>query len=318
VTIESYYDSLDVHRAMLRDAVRNEAYHVALRETVRPGDVVIDVGAGSGILSMLAVQAGAAHVYAVERGAVAHLAVELAAGNGMADRISVVQGDIERVRLPQLADVIVSEWLGVYGVDENLLAPVLTARDRWLKPGGRLLPDHVVSYLAPIRVQALDYLDRAPYGLDLTPVASRDRDVIVWPRAGLAADDVQCAPQPLWTIDLGGFPAWQARRPFEAALSFEFEDPATVNALAAWFAAGFGDATTLTNAPDAPSTHWNQFLFPLDAPLDVAPGDRLEARFACVPAGPGFCQHVWAVRRPGEGWEQHDTRWGGGPEWQEL
>jgi SAM-dependent methyltransferase len=318
VTTEGLYDSLDIHRAMLRDAVRNDAYHAALTQTVRPGDVVIDVGAGTGILSMLAVQAGAAQVYAVERGAAAHVAVAMAAANGMADRIAVVQGDIERVLLPQRADVIVSEWLGVYGVDENLLAPVLTARDRWLKPAGSILPDRVVSYLAPVWVEALDYLRSAPYGLDLSPVASRDRDGILWPRVGLTAGDVQASPQPMWTLDLNRFPAREARRPFAAALSFAFEEHASVNALAAWFSAGFGDATTLSNAPGEPRTHWNQFLFPLDQPRAVAPGDVLEARFTCVPAGAGYCQHVWAVRSAGQPWEQHDTRRGAGPEWQEL
>jgi type I protein arginine methyltransferase len=316
--IEGLYDSLEIHRTMLRDTVRNEAYRTALEEAVRPGDVVLDVGAGTGILSLLAAQAGAAHVYAVERSSVARLAADLAARNDMAERITVFHDDVERVRLPSRVDVIVSEWLGVYAVDENLLAPVLTARDRWLAPGGRLLPDRVVSYLAPVWVEPVEYLRSAPYGLDLGPIASDCRDEIAWPRRGLAPEDIAAEAFPLWTIHLERFPTWQARLPFQAAPSFEIEEAGAVNALAAWFEAGFGESVTLSNAPGAPRTHWNQFVFPLDRRYDVEPGDRIDARFSCIPAGPGYCHHAWSVSAAGRAWEHHDTRLGAGPAWREL
>lgn len=315
---EGLYGSLEIHRTMLRDAVRNEAYRAALEEAVQPGDVVLDVGAGTGLLSLLAAQAGAAHVYAVERASVASLAVDLAARNGMADRITVFRGDIERVRLPSRVDVIVSEWLGVYAVDENLLAPVLTARDRWLAPGGRLLPDRVVSWLAPVWVEPVEYLRSAPYGLDLGPIALAARHEIAWPRRGLAPEAMAAAALPLWTIHLDRFPAWQARLPFRSVLAFEIEEAGPVNALGAWFEAGFGESVSLSNAPWAPRTHWNQFVFPLERRYDVEPGDRIDVHFGCIPAGPGFCQHTWSVRAGASPWEHHDTRLGAGPSWQEF
>jgi SAM-dependent methyltransferase len=312
------YESLEIHRSMLRDTVRTEAYRRALAELVRPGDVVIDVGAGTGILSLMAAQAGAAHVYAVERGPVAHVAAELAERNGVAGRVTVLRADVERVRLPRPADVIVSEWLGVYAVDENLLAPVLTTRDRWLRPSGRLLPDGVVSWLAPVWIDALDHFHGAPYGLDLAPIAPSDPHEIAWSRDGLAPDAIRARPLPLWRIDLASFPAWRAREPFRAALAFEAEAPSTVNGLAAWFQAGFSGAGTLSNAPGAPRTHWGQFVFPLQRPRAVRSGDRIEVRFSCIPAGPGFCQHAWSARVAGGAWEHHDTRLGAGPLWREL
>ena len=57
---------LIMHQVMLGDRVRLRAYDEAMRRTVRPGDVVVDVGAGTVVLSLLALRHGASHVYAIE------------------------------------------------------------------------------------------------------------------------------------------------------------------------------------------------------------------------------------------------------------
>ena len=115
---------------------------------VRPGDIVLDVGAGSGILSVFAARAGAAGVYAVERTSIAVLAEQLAAANEVAETVKVIQGDVMDIELPEQVDVIVSEWLGGFGIDEGMLAPVIAARDRWLKPGGVMIPHSVIAWAA--------------------------------------------------------------------------------------------------------------------------------------------------------------------------
>src|SRR5687767_15956726 len=128
----SRYGELSIHRWMLRDERRNEAYQRALEHVVRPGDVVLDVGAGTGILSIFAAQSGARKVYAVERTQVADVARRMVERNGYTERIDVIQSDLEDVAVPEKVDVIVSEWMGGLGVDENMLAPLVMARDRWL------------------------------------------------------------------------------------------------------------------------------------------------------------------------------------------
>ena len=142
------YAELDVHRTMICDRVRTEAFQCAVAEVVRPGDVVLDVGAGSGILSLFAARAGASRVYAVEATTVAALAEQLAAANGVSDIVRVIQGDMFDVELPERVDVIVSEWLGGFGIDEGMLVPVIAARDRWLKPGGTMIPQSVTAWAA--------------------------------------------------------------------------------------------------------------------------------------------------------------------------
>lgn len=117
------YGAHVIHRKMLRDRLRCETYRRAIAETVRPGDVVLDMGAGTGILSIFAARAGARKVYAVERTAIADVAREIVRANGVEDRIDVLQADMETLELSEPVDVIVSEWMGNYGVDENLSRP---------------------------------------------------------------------------------------------------------------------------------------------------------------------------------------------------
>src|SRR5436305_5848195 len=163
------YAEIEVHRTMICDRVRTEAFRRAIESVVRPGDVVLDVGAGSGILSMFAARAGAARVYAIERTTVAVLAQELAATNGFAETVQVIHGEAADVELPEQVDVIVSEWLGGFGIDEGMLVPVITARDRWLKPGGVMIPGSVTAWAALVHDRYLDetvtFLRDDPYGL---------------------------------------------------------------------------------------------------------------------------------------------------------
>ncbi len=142
------YAEFEVHRTMIRDRIRTDAFRRAIDSVVRPGDIVLDVGAGSGILSLFAARAGAARVYAVEQTSIAVLAQELATANRVADIVRVIQGDVTEIELPERVDVIVSEWLGGFGIDEGMLAPVITARNRWLKPGGVMVPDSVTAWVA--------------------------------------------------------------------------------------------------------------------------------------------------------------------------
>lgn len=112
----------------------------ALALVVRPGSVVVDVGAGSGILALIACRLGARRVFAIDTNEAIEVGRELARENGVADRIVFFQKDVREVELPERADVIVSDLRGTLPLCGDHLAVIADVRSRFLKPGGVLLP----------------------------------------------------------------------------------------------------------------------------------------------------------------------------------
>ncbi|MBA3452832.1 MAG: 50S ribosomal protein L11 methyltransferase [Deltaproteobacteria bacterium] len=306
----SSYAELPVHRWMLRDTERNEAYRRAMTHVVKPGDVVLDVGAGTGILSIFAAAAGARRVYAVERTAIANVARQVIEANGHSACIEVLQDDLENVTLPEKVDVIVSEWMGGFGVDENILAPLVMARDRWLRPGGKMVPGRVTAMLAPAYLPEFDdamaYWMSRPHGVDLSLVARLTRQESFHTQT--PPESLVAPPQAMWSHDPLTCSLEVADQSFTTRLTFEATQTATFSGLLAWFVAEMGDGTTLTNAVGEPDTHWGRTLFPLDGPIEVAAGTKIEIELRCDPSLPGSCEFGWTVKVADRPAEVHDTR----------
>ncbi|XP_077218728.1 putative histone-arginine methyltransferase CARM1 isoform X2 [Tasmannia lanceolata] len=177
-----YYGQLLHQQNMLQDYVRTGTYYAAVIENRADfhGRVVVDVGAGSGILSLFAAQAGAKHVYAVEASEMAEYARRLISGNPtLGQRITVVRGKIEEVELPEKADILISEPMGTLLVNERMLESYVIARDRFLVPNGKMFPTTGRIHMAPfsdeylfveIANKALFWQQQNYYGVDLTPL----------------------------------------------------------------------------------------------------------------------------------------------------
>lgn len=147
------FDAADVHIRMLDDMPRTHAYREALRRCVRPNDIVVDVGTGTGVLAALAAQAGAAHVYAIERSPnTAKLAREFFVANGVGDRITVIEGASTEITLPRKASVMVSEIVGNDPLDEGIIPTTQDAIARLLAPDPRIIPGRMRIFALPLRV----------------------------------------------------------------------------------------------------------------------------------------------------------------------
>jgi SAM-dependent methyltransferase len=230
------YAEFEVHRTMIRDRVRTEAFRRAINSVVRRGDIVLDVGAGSGILSVFAARAGAARVYAVERTAIAALAEQLAAANDVGEIVTVIHGDVMDIELPEQVDVIVSEWLGGFGIDEGMLAPVIAARDRWLKPGGVMISRSATAWTALVYdrylADTIEFLREDPFGLKLEVLAEMTVNAIIYSGTfrHLAADDLRSEPRQLWTTNTDRVALEQAQAAHQAETLLPVHDRGTVNA----------------------------------------------------------------------------------------
>jgi len=138
---------------MLKDDVRTKAYQRAIVNNKNDfkDKIVLDIGAGTGILSIFAARAGAKHVYAVENAEIAYAAREIIKRNGLEDKITVLKGKMEEVVLPvDTVDIIISEWMGYFLLYEGMLDTVIWARDKYLAADGKMLPDKAKIYVAAI------------------------------------------------------------------------------------------------------------------------------------------------------------------------
>lgn len=216
------YDSPGLQIKLLEDRVRRSAFLRAISETIRPGDVVLDLGTGNGILAVAAVKAGARHVYAVEPGRVSALARQVFADNGVADRITLIEGWSQDTTLPERADVLTCDLVGFEGLDLRLPEITIDAVNRLLVDEPRLIPRRLNFgfYLAEVDDSLLNehQVNQAHiarwnqwYGIDFSALL-RDGlpSVYVHPetvRRLRALTDLQI----LWEADLtngAGFP-WQ-------------------------------------------------------------------------------------------------------------
>jgi predicted RNA methylase len=308
------YAEFEVHRTMICDRVRTEAFRRAIESVVRPGDIVLDVGAGSGILSVFAARAGAARVYAVERTSAAVLAQELAAANGVAEIVQVIHGDVMDLDPPEPVDVIVSEWLGGFGIDEGMLAPVIVARDRWLMPGGVMIPRLVMAWAALVHdrylAEMVEFLRDNPYGLTFDDLVEKTVNEILYSGTfrHLTAGDKRSEASQLWTTDPGLIPLQRAQAPHEADMVLPVRDHGTANALALWFSADLAPGISLSVGPGDPPTHWGMTTAPLRSPVELTPGMAVRAKVRTAPARPAGTWTSWAIALPGADWEEHDEQ----------
>lgn len=314
------YAELEVHRTMICDRVRTEAFQRAIAAVVRPGDIVLDVGAGSGILSVFAAQAGAARVYAVEATTVAALVEQLATANDVSDVVRVIQGDMFDVDLPEQVDVIVSEWLGGFGIDEGMHVPVAAARERWLKPGGTVIPESATAWTALVDDryigEAVEFLRSNPYGVRLEGLAELTVNEIIYSGTfrHLSAKDQRSEAAALWTTEMSRVTMEEAQAPHAAEVVLPVHDGGRANALALWFSTELAPGVSLAIGPGDPPTHWGMTTAPLRAPVELTPGTTVRARVSTKLARPIGTWTSWAVALPGSGWEEHDEQY----VWQEM
>jgi protein arginine N-methyltransferase 1 len=271
--------SIADHQRMVADRIRVEAYRQAIHARVKPGDVVVDVGSGTGLLAVFAAEAGARRVYGIEWGSIQATAQQVARANGYGDVIEVLRGDAKQIALPEPADWVISELMGSFGLEEDMMAVLMEAR-RWLKPGGGFLPERLALHLSPVTAPGTDALLRfwesADLGIDLSPVA----------RA--ACQDLQRADPTDLTL-LAEPATWATIVPAQLAAphargtaDFSVATAGICHGLAGWFTAELAPGVSLRNGPTDPPTHWGCAFLPLPASLPVAAGDALRVEVQAV------------------------------------
>jgi SAM-dependent methyltransferase len=251
-----------LQESMLLDKARCDAYSEAIHRTVKPGDVVVDLGAGTGLLSFFALQAGARHVYAIEMSGIADAAAELIAANGLQDRITLIRKNSKKVRLPERCDVLVTETLSNFCFDtENIIEFVGDARERFLKPGARIIPESADTFLLPFSSDAFGAGRLPPryYNLDFQPFRKR-----LFKSYGIVHASGQpfvalSQPALVYHIDFRK----DTQNPRKTFAPFRIIAEGRLDGFLGWFDARLCEGVTLSNSPYLPPTHWGQLYLPI-------------------------------------------------------
>lgn len=295
---------------MLSDVTRLELYAAALREVVGSQTTVLDVGAGTGVLSVMAAMAGANKVYAVEKTPVARLAKEIVERNGFGDRITVLQADMNDVELPSQVDIIVSELLGGVGVDENFAELLIGARERWLKPGGQMIPSTVKTFLSvgqdDVLSADLTFFRSDKAGLNLTLLADYLVNQVQYRRHHIRDADLLGPAVCAWTADYSKDPLERLLQ-FTSECKFRVEKPGHANAIIGWFSARLGPNTTISTGPGTVNS-WGMNVYPLAVDRQFAQDEIVHIMLKLRPAEPGWMHSEWAVGTQSYVAEHHDSQ----------
>jgi protein arginine N-methyltransferase 1 len=268
---------------MIADTVRMRAYTAALRAAIKPGDVVVDIGTGTGIFALLACQYGAGRVYAIEPNDNIQVARKLARENRFQDRIEFIQDLSTGVSPAGQADVIISDLRGLLPLLRKHIPALADARKRLLKPGGILIPKRDILHVCVVEAPELykdfsDPWEYNPYSLNLE--AARTLVMNTWSHGKVKAGQMLTRGDCWGMLDYSEVENPDVR----GNVTQGFVREGVAHGLLVWFDATLVDGVGFSNAPDSPERAevYGSGFFPFLHPVEVTPGDRAQIALSAV------------------------------------
>lgn len=251
-----------------------EAYEEAMRRTIKPGFVVLDIGTGAGIHALMAARFGARHVYAIEPADSVELAPVIARQNGLEDKITFIRDVSTRVELPEQVDVIVSDLHGTLPWYHHHIPTIVDARSRLLKKGGTLIPQADTVFAVPVEAPEI-YAQYAepwrcrPFGFDFDYVSQKVTNI--YTRGRVEKEGFLAQVQKVADLDY--------RTISDPTAHFRMElrphRPGIMHGLMVWFDTTVYEDIRLTSAPFEPEISYGSTFFPLAEAIEVGPDDTV-------------------------------------------
>jgi hypothetical protein len=271
------------HFSLLNDSARVAAYAQAIAATVKPGDVVVDLGAGTGVMALLACRAGAARVYAIEGGGMVEIVRRIVRANRLEDRIVCVYGDSKQVELRERIDVAIADQTGPLGVGGGLFAIFNDARRRLLKPHGTTIPARIDLSVGaaeyPEGWAPIGFWEERPAGFDMSAMRDVARNVgyeIHFSPAQLLSE-----PARVLSFNL----AQPTAATLSGAATLVARRPGTLHGLFGCFSAELAPGISISNSPLGPGTIKRRAWFmPIECPVVLETGDSIGAVVHMMPA----------------------------------
>jgi len=281
------YAHYSIHLDMLSDKVRTESYRDALLKNAASikDTRVLDIGCGTGILSMFSAQAGASAVVGVDCSDIIYQAMDIVRENGLADKVQLVKGRLEETKLPfDSFQYIVSEWMGYFLLFEGMLDSVIAARDKYMAPGGSMIPNRTTISLVAIEDekrygQLLDFWDDV-YGYKMKCMRApilEEASVEIVPSACMISE-------PALVLDLDLNTCTVEDTQFNTPFTLNITRDCNLTAIVGYFDTYFNLPTSqvmFSTGPNATPTHWKQTIFYLPSRLPVKSGQQLACNILC-------------------------------------
>ncbi|GAM23365.1 hypothetical protein SAMD00019534_065400, partial [Acytostelium subglobosum LB1] len=291
-TSDYYFDSYShfgIHEEMLKDEVRTMSYRKAIMNNrhLFKDKVVLDVGCGTGILCMFAADAGARLVIGVDNSEILPIAQKIIKANKYEDRIVLIKGKMEEVKLPvEKVDIIISEWMGYFMLYEGMLDTVLFARDKYLVPGGIIMPDKASLHInaiedAEYKEDKIEYWNNV-YGYDMSCI----REIaIVEPLVDVVKPNMIVTNDcNILNIDI--MTVTKEQLPFKSQFKLRADRDDSIHAFVVYFDIEFSKghkSVFFSTGPRAKYTHWKQSIMYIDDVIRVKKGELINGEIDVAP-----------------------------------
>jgi len=276
---EKLFSPFFIHKKMLDDNVKAKAYYDAIYNTVKKNDIVLEIGTGTGILAFWAIQAGASKVYAIEAQRIIRIAQKLARLNNLSDKIIWFNDLSYNVQLPEKCDVLITETLGNFGIDENILNIIIDAKNRLLVSSPKIVPSMIDLFICPI--ENMDIYSSITFTQD--NICAKDFHYDYFEDLLLNTSYVEylsenaflSIPKKICSIDLMAI----KKTHFKCKKKFNVHKDGILHGFGGWFTSLLSEKIVLGNEVNNEQTHWRQAFFPVKKPVIVKKNDSIEFGF---------------------------------------